>query len=124
MKMEHIADSLVTAVSQGHNKVWTDEELALVEEMAGQRCTKEMIRRAFPGRTYAAVKLKLHSIRKAYYSRTPRNEPKGTGDRRDFGVNPLHPDEPGVDDGWEILHLKNMKEGNKAFLAALPRAYA
>lgn len=122
MKMEHMADSLVAAVSQGHNKVWTDEELDLVEEMAGQRCTKEMIRRAFPGRTYTAVKLKLHSIRKADYSRTTRNEPKGTGDRRPLGVNPLHPDEPGVDDSWEANHLKRMKEGNKAFLAALPRA--
>lgn len=124
MKLEHDADTYRRPVSQARNAVWTDDELARIDEMAGQRCTKEMIRRAFPNRSYVAVKVKLHAIRRADYSRTPRNEPKGTGDRRSIGPNPLHPDEPGCDDSWFGRYSANMRAGSKALLAALPRKYA
>lgn len=123
MKMEQGADTFQRRVSQGHNTVWTEDELERVAEMAGQRCTKAMIARAFPNRTYQAVKIKLHAIRNADYDRGDRT-PKGNGGRATSGVNPLHPDDPGVDDSWMVNHRRDMREANKTFLAALQRAYA
>lgn len=120
MKMEHDADSFCTPVSQGHVQFWTEDEIDLLTEMSTVRCTKDMIRKAFPNRTLQAVKMKLYEIRRADHSR----ELKGNGDRAPNGVNPLNPDDPGVDDGWFNRNLKMMMQGNKAFLAALPRAYA
>jgi len=123
MKMEQGADTFQSRVSQGHNKVWSDDELALIEKMAGQRCTKAMIARAFPNRTYQAVKIKLHAIRHADYDRGDRT-PKGNGGRASAGVNPLHPDDPGLEDSWIVKHRRDMRDANKAFLSALQKSFA
>lgn len=123
MKMEQGADTFRRRVSQGRNVVWTDAELERISEMAGQRCTKDMIERAFPNRTYMAVKLKLHEFRSADYDRGSR-APKGNGGRASTGVNPLHPDDPGLEDTWLVKHKNNMMDANKAFLNALQKSFA
>lgn len=120
MKMEQGADTFSRRVSQGHNVVWTDDELARVMEMAGQRCTKDMIERAFPNRTYQAVKMKLYEIRRADHTRVL----KGNGGRPSNGVNPLHPDDPGVEDSWFVRHQRDMRNANDAFLSALQKSFA
>lgn len=123
MKMEQGADTFSRRVSQGHNRPWSDDELAIIYEMAGKRCTKAMIERAVPGRSYAAVKLKLHAIRSADYDRGKR-APKGNGDHGSIGVNPLDPNDPGFDDGWFDRHRRDMRDANKTFLAALQKSFA
>ncbi len=123
MKMEQGADTFSRRVSQDHNVVWTDDELARVMEMAGQRCTKDMIERAFPNRTYQAVKLKLHAIRSADYDRGDK-APKGNGGRASTGVNPLKPDDPGIEDSWLTRHTRDMRDANEAFLSALQKSFA
>ena len=123
MKMEQGADTFSRRVSQGHNRPWSDDELAIIYEMAGKRCTKAMIASAIPGRSYAAVKLKLHAIRSADYDRGKRT-PKGNGDHGSIGVNPLHPDDPGVEDSWFVRHQRDMRNANDAFLSALQKSFA
>jgi hypothetical protein len=120
MKMEQGADTFNPPVSQAGNTIWTEAELAIIDEMVGVRCTKDMIRKAFPNRTIQAVKMKLYEIRRADHTRVL----KGNGGRPSNGVNPLHPDDPGVEDSWFVRHQRDMRNANDAFLSALQKSFA
>ena len=118
MKLEHVADNRRTRVSQGPNVIWTEDELDRIRDMAGQRCTKAMIAKAFPNRTYLAVKVKLFGIRNADYDRSKRPR-KGNGNQGAAGPNPLAKDALGVDDGSRSRYIRDMIEGNHRYISAL-----
>ena len=98
---------------------WSPEERALLARLAPRKPRRAELAALFPGRTLAAVKKQLSEERKR---QGIGHAPQIAAFQRRRTVPMLHPNDPGMEDGWQAGWSRKAADSNAAFLNAFHRA--
>lgn len=112
-------ESGVTQRYNFHNAPWSKDELALLTGFAHRRAVYTELREAFPGRTLAAIRIRLSHLRASLGIR-----PLNCEDllHRENSIAMLAPDDPGIPCAWPERWRKSAANANDRYLAAIQMA--
>lgn len=112
-------DAGVTQRYNFHNSPWSEEELAILARFADRRSVYSELREALPGRTMAAIKIRLSHLRASLGIRPLQSEHLL---HRENVSAMLEPDDPGLSCAWPQKWRSKAERANNAFLAAIQLA--
>ncbi len=98
---------------------WTSDEIALMRQLAPGRPLKPELIAAFPGRTYAAIRLQLFQCRRALGVPLRSTAPDYNARQPEALTTILDRDDPGLSDNWPTRWGRKAERSNEQFLAAI-----